>query len=493
MINKTNQDEIQKYLSDASNYHGSCQSVYFPENANDVSSILKEANAKKILVTIAGGGTGLTGACVPQGGIVISTERMDKIIEVNETEKFAITEPGVILSDLLRIISEKNLLYPPDPTEKKCFIGGTVATNASGEKTFKYGPTRNYVLELEIVLPTGELLNLKRNEQTAELYSLDLHTTGGKRISVEIPEYQMPDTKNASGYFCKRNMDAIDLFVGSEGTLGVITKIKLKILPAPEKIISCLVFFNQEKNALAFVRQARNISFDTRLRNDLRAIDALALEYFDEQALKFLSEDYQQIPGDAKAAVWFEQEVTHSNEESFFDNWINLIRKFNGDEESAWFAVTDADKIKLQEFRHAISLKVNEFISKNNFRKLGTDVAVPDLNFEELYYYSKNVVEQTGLDYVIYGHFGNSHIHLNMLPKNNTEFENGKLLYKNICLKAIELKGTISAEHGIGKIKRELLLAMYGEENIKKMMSLKKQFDPNLILNKGNLFYESLL
>ncbi|MHB8854926.1 MAG: FAD-binding oxidoreductase, partial [Ignavibacteriaceae bacterium] len=227
--------------------------------------------------------------------------------------------------------------------------------------------------------------------------------------------------------------------------------------------------------------------------NDLRAIDALALEYFDEQALKFLSEDYRQIPGDAKAAVWFEQEVTHSNEESFFDNWINLIRRFNGDEESAWFAVTDSDKIKLQEFRHAISLKVNEFISKNNFRKLGTDVAVPDLNFEELYYYSKNVVEQTGLDYVIYGHFGDSHIHLNMLPKNNTEFENGKLLYKNICLKAIELKGTISAEHGIGKIKRELLLAMYGEENIKKMMSLKKQFDPNLILNKGNLFYESLL
>ncbi|MHB9014287.1 MAG: FAD-binding oxidoreductase, partial [Ignavibacteriaceae bacterium] len=121
------------------------------------------------------------------------------------------------------------------------------------------------------------------------------------------------------------------------------------------------------------------------------------------------------------------------------------------------------------------------------------DVAVPDLNFEELYYYSKNEVEQTGLDYVIYGHFGDSHMHLNMLPKNNTEFENGKLLYKNICLKAIELKGTISAEHGIGKMKRELLLAMYGEENIKKMMSLKNQFDPNLILNKGNLFYESLL
>ena len=140
MINKTNQDEIQKYLSDASNYHGSCQSVYFPENANDVSSILKEANAKKILVTVAGGGTGLTGACVPQGGIVISTERMNKIIEVNETKKFAITEPGVILSDLLRIISGKNLLYPPDPTEK----------NASSE------------VQLQQMLPAKKPLNMVR-------------------------------------------------------------------------------------------------------------------------------------------------------------------------------------------------------------------------------------------------------------------------------------------------------------------------------------------
>lgn len=493
MIKKTNQDEIKKYLSDASNFQGNCNSVYFPENIDDVSSIIKEANKKKILVTIVGGGTGLTGASVPQGGVVISMEKMNNIIEINQGEKFAIVQPGVILSDFLEKVNEKKLLYPPDPTEKKCFLGGNAATNASGEKTFKYGPTRDYIMELEIVLPTGELLNLKRNDETVDNYLLNLHTDNDKKFSIVIPDYQMPATKNASGYYCKRDMDAVDLFIGSEGTLGVITKMKLRLLPAPEKIISCIVFFNKEINALEFVRQARNISYDTRLRKDFRTIDALALEYFDERALKFLSNDYQQIPGDAEAAVWFEQEVNKSNEDSFFDAWLDLIRKFNGDEESAWFAVTDADKIKLHEFRHTISWKINEFISKNNFRKLGTDVAVPDINFEELYYYSKNEVTNANLNFVIYGHFGNSHIHLNILPNNNLEFERGKLVYRDICLKAIELKGTVSAEHGIGKIKRELLLAMYGEENIKKMMQLKKQFDPNLILNKGNLFYESLL
>ena len=156
MIIKTSPDEIQNYLVDASNVKGYCDAVYFPENKDDVVQIIVEANQKKIPVTVSGNGTGLAGARVPEGGVVISTEKMNKILEINEAELTATVQPGVILSDLLNLVKEKKLLYPPDPTEKNCFIGGTVATNASGEKTFKYGPTRNYVIELEIVLPDGE-------------------------------------------------------------------------------------------------------------------------------------------------------------------------------------------------------------------------------------------------------------------------------------------------------------------------------------------------
>lgn len=488
MLIKTNPDEIQNYLVDASNFKGYCDAVYFPENENDISEILRDAYQKNIPVTVSGNGTGLTGARVPQGGIVITTERLNKIIEINSAEQYAIVEPGVILAEFQEIIKEKRLLYPPDPTEKNCFIGATVATNASGEKTFKYGPTRDYVLELNIILPDGELLILKRGEYKADGFSLSLKTESGKSLNVNIPDYKMPETKNAAGYYCKKDMDAIDLFIGSEGTLGIITKIKLNLVRLPEKMISCVVFFDKEISALDFIAKAREISFNTKLRSDPRCIEALALEYFDERALKFLRSNYPQIPEEAEAGVWFEQEVTHENEDSFFESWMELIEEFHGDEDSAWFAVTDDDKKKIIEFRHSISAKINEFISGKNLRKLGTDVAVPDDKFRELYFYSKKIVEAERLDYVIYGHAGNSHIHLNFLPKDEGEFKKCQNLYKEICRKAIELGGTVSAEHGIGKAKTDYLLMMYGQEAVSKMLELKKSFDPNLILGRGNIF-----
>jgi D-lactate dehydrogenase (cytochrome) len=493
MIVKTRIDEIQNFLSDASNYMGFCNAVYFPENTDDVSQILKEANKKKIPVTISGNGTGLTGARVPEGGIVISTDRLNKIIDIDAEKMYAISEPGVLLSDLLSALNEKELLYPPDPTENNCYLGGTVATNASGEKTFKYGPTRNYILELKIVLADGEILILKRGECIADKFELQLKTESGKEIYIQLPSYNMPAAKNSAGYFVKPGMDAIDLFIGSEGTLGVITKIKIKLLPAPEKIISCIVFFDNEENALDFIQKGREISYTSRAYRNIQAIDALSLEYFDTKTLDFMRADYKQIPSTANAGVWFEQEVTKANEEFFLDQWLTLIKEFNGDEESAWFAFTETDKERLQIFRHAIPQKINETITKNNLKKLGTDVAVPDVKFRELYNFSKNEVLASKLIYLIYGHFGNSHMHLNILPRNEEEYLKGKIVYNTICKKAIELGGTISAEHGIGKLKTSYFLEMYGEKTIKKMAELKKVLDPNMILGPGNIFKADII
>ena len=488
MIIKTSPDEIQNYLLDSSNFKGFCDAVYFPENEQDISEILKEAFRKNIAVTISGNGTGLTGARVPRGGIVISTEKLNRIIELNREQLYAVVEPGVLLFEFQEKVKEQNLMYPPDPTEKNCYLGGTVATNASGEKTFKYGPTRNYVVEMDIVLPDGDLLKLKRGSVIADGYKLSIKTEADRIINIDLPDYKMPATKNAAGYYCKKDMDAIDLFIGSEGTLGVISKIKLKLIPLPEKLISCVVFFKKEINALNFIAKARDISINTRLRLDPRCIEALALEYFDERTLKFLLDDKPRIPSAAKAGVWFEQEVTMENEDTFFEEWMNLINEFHGDEESAWFAVTEDDKKKIQEFRHSISEKINEYIAKNNLKKLGTDAAVPDDKFEELYYYCKKLVEEEKLNFVIYGHAGNSHIHLNMLPKNEEEYNTGVNIYREICKKAIVLGGTISAEHGIGKLKTDYFLLMYGQDTIDKMIGLKKIFDPDMILGRGNIF-----
>jgi D-lactate dehydrogenase (cytochrome) len=487
MIVKSKIDEIENYLVDASNTKGFCDSVYFPETVDDIVQVIKEANLNRIPVTVSGNRTGVTGGGVPAGGIVISTEKLNRIIDIDVKTRFTIVQPGVLLSDVEKVLKEKNLFYPPDPTEKYCFIGGNVATNASGARTFKYGATREFIKELEIVLPDGELLAVKRNDVLAEDFLLTLKTALGKIIKLELPDYKMPLTKNAAGYYCKKNMDAVDLFIGSEGTLGIVTKIKLKLLPLPLNEISCVLFFNSEENALQFLIEARNESFNSRKLNSADTIDATALELFDCNSLNFLRNEFSNIPANAKAAIWFEQHC-NKNEEALLEKWINLFLKYEGNEDEAWFAMTEKDKEQIINFRHAISVNVNEYMTINNFRKLGTDAAVPDDAFIDFYYAIKDEVEKEKLDYVIYGHAGNSHLHLNMLPKTEEEFEKGKLLYKRICNKAIKIGCTFSAEPGVGKNKREYLVEMYGEDNVNKMRLLKKTLDPNYILGVGNIF-----
>lgn len=493
MIIKSNQEEIQNYLSDSSNFKGNCEKVYFPENREQVSEILKEANEKCIPVTISGNGTGLAGGRVPKGGYVIATDKLNSIIEIDKNNLTTTVESGVILDDLLKELKSIGCLYPPDPTETNCFIGGTIATNASGAKTFKYGSTRNYVLELEVVLPTGDIVYLERGMYHANEYSLSIKTIDGKEITIEIPQFEMPNTKNASGYFCENGMDAIDLFIGSEGTLGVITKAVLKTLKEPEDLLSCVAFFPTIEDGLSFVKEARELSYISRTEQNKNDLDARALEFFDKNALTFIKDNFPQVDSNAACAVWFEQELTKDNADKLTEFWFELIVKHNGDDDSIWAGMDATDREKIRAFRHALPETVNEYIAQNNFRKLGTDVAVPHKEFDTFYQLCTSSVDEAGLHYVVYGHFGDSHMHLNMLPKTDEEWKKGKDLYQYICVEAVKRGGTVSAEHGIGKMKTDYLKMMYGEEVIQQMAKLKKSLDPKMILGRGNMIDESLL
>jgi len=495
MIIKTDQEEILKYLSDESGYKGYCDKVCFPENEKDVIEVVKQCNEAKIKITISGNGTGLTSGRVPEGGVVLSMEKLSKIPEINEPGKYALVQPGVILSDLQNAVENKDLFYPPDPTERNCFIGATVSTNSSGARTFKYGPTRDYVIGLRVVLANGKVLNLDRGKCFANEFKAVIESEDGTDIFFTIPDYEMPKTKNAAGYYCKKEMDMIDLFIGSEGTLGIISEIKLKLLELPKNIMSCVTFFNTDSDALNFIEEARLLSEPSRKEsttNTANLFSARGLEYFDNYSLHFLTDNYPNIPETSRAAVWYEQEIK-GNEEEIFSLWIDLIKKHNSSEESSWFAIDKKEQEKLKEFRHAIAVKVNEYMAGKGFKKVGTDVAVPDNYFREYYSNTKKKIEDAGLRYVVYGHFGNSHMHLNFLPANQEEYSKARNLYKEICLDAIKLKGTFSAEHGVGKSKRDFLVMMYGEDAIKKMASLKKVFDPNDILNIGNIYEEKYL
>ncbi|MEJ2194556.1 MAG: FAD-linked oxidase C-terminal domain-containing protein [Ignavibacteriaceae bacterium] len=240
-------------------------------------------------------------------------------------------------------------------------------------------------------------------------------------------------------------------------------------------------------DGLNFLSRARSETYKNRESNNKDGLDATALEYFDEKSLKFLLKDFPNIPANSQVAVWFEQQC-NDNEDQLLEQWINLFLEFNGKEENAWFAMTEKDKDQIISFRHTISTNVNEYITLNNFRKLGTDVAVPDDNLIDFYHKMKKEVEEAKLDYVIYGHLGNSHYHLNILPKTEGEFLTGQKIYSGICQQAINLGGTFSAEHGVGKNKTDYLVKMYGEDNVNKMREIKKALDPNYILGVGNIF-----
>ena len=501
MLTKSQPDELQSFLSDASMMQGGrAARVIFPETIDEVAEALAEATGKKIPVTISGAGTGVVGGRVPFGGIVLATDRLNKVKEiVRENEGgHAIAGAGVVLADFQSAVAEHELIYPPDPTEWSCYLGGSVATNASGARTFKYGPTRNYIRRLKIALATGDVLDLRRGEIRAdEKGNICIPLSRGRSLQARLPSYKMPRTrKHASGYYVAPGMDVIDLFIGSEGTLGVIVEVEVKLLPKPKGLLSGVVFFATEADLLAFVRDARERSLTNRSTSPTGEdsnIDARALEYFDSESLNFLRQKYETVPANAIGAIFFEQETTPASEDALMTEWLSLLDQHNALSEQSWFGANEADQTKLREFRHALPVLMNEWFARHNQKKVSTDMSVPDEAFAGMLRFYQEALRGGDLRYTIFGHIGDNHVHVNILPRNDEEAAKAWEIYRTFIRRAVEVGGTISAEHGIGKLKREYLLELYGEEHLKEMATLKRAFDPSGILGRGNMFSDEYL
>ena len=470
MLIKTNTDEIQSFLSDASFIRdGHADRVVLPETIDEVSEILSAANRDRTPVTVSGAGTGTVGGRVPFGGIVLATDRLNRIKSIEHDR--AVAEAGVILADFQRAVDQHGLLYPPDPTERGCFLGGTVATNASGARTFKYGPTRNYIERLKVVVASGEVLELRRGEKKFL----------NNFSEIRLPTYRPPATrKNAAGYFISSNMDAIDLFIGSEGTLAVICEIETRLVPKPQGLLSGVVFFANEADVLAFVAAAR------------ATLDARALEFFDHESLNFLRAKYPNIPAAALGAIFFEQETTEETEESILNAWLALLDQHHAFADS-WFATNEQDQARLREFRHQLPVLMNEWFARYRQRKVSTDMAVPDEAFAGLFRLYQDTLRASGLRYTIFGHIGDNHVHVNILPRDEDEGARARELYVQFLKYAASVGGTLSAEHGVGKLKRDYLRLFYTDDQLRAMVAVKKAFDPNGILGRGNIFAEDFL
>jgi D-lactate dehydrogenase (cytochrome) len=502
MLIKSQSDEVQSFVTDASNLAGGYAArVVFPETTEEVAAILARASEERTSVTVAGAGTGIVGGRVPFGGIVLATDRLNRIKEIVRDDTRAgeggraVAEAGVVLADFRRAVEARGLLYPPDPTEWSCYLGGTVATNASGARTFKYGATRDYVRRLKIALATGDVLSLARGEIRADGDGqLRVPLARGRTIEAQLPSYRMPQTrKHAAGYFVEPCMDAVDLFVGSEGTLGVVCEIEVKLLPKPESLMNGVVFFEREDDLLAFVSEARGASLQTRAKQQTETIDARALEYFDRESLEFLRAKYPSIPATAAGAVFFEQETTGANEETLMTAWLALLERHSALLDSSWFASDERDQTRLREFRHALPVLVNEWLARHHQRKVSTDMAVPHAQFASMLCFYRDTLRASRLRHVTFGHIGDSHVHVNILPRNELEATRAREVYMRFIRHAVRLGGTISAEHGVGKLKREYLRELYGDTHLREMATLKRAFDPACVLGRGNIFGEEFL
>lgn len=481
MIIKRDKDFIKCYFEDQSGLlGGNADEAILPENQREAAEILKDYSSRSKPITISGGGTGVTGARVPFSGAILATDSLNKIINIDKKRSFATLEPGVRLSELQQELSKDDIAYLPEPTESNAFLGGTISTNASGAKGLKYGPTRNYVKRLKIALSTGDVLDLERGRifiKKGEVFSLPLKN---KELKIKLPSYIMPAVKNAAGYYIKDDMDLMDLFIGQEGTLGLILEASVMLGKRPESIMSFFSFFDSEKDALAFILEARSKN-------------ALSIEYMDSNSLDLLRAKHSNIPSGPAAMVYFEQDCKKSEEASVSDIWVGLLEKHNALMDKTYFADSDREREKLLDLRHALPEMINEIVKRNKFPKVGTDIAVPENRFSEMFEFYKERLVPSGIDFVIFGHIGESHMHVNMLPRSEEEFKKSRSVYMDFVKKAVALGGTVSAEHGIGKLKHAYLEAMYGQKNIKEMAMLKKSLDPACILGLDNIFPKELL
>ena len=222
-------------------------------------------------------------------------------------------------------------------------------------------------------------------------------------------------------------------------------------------------------------------------------LDARALEYFDQESLRFLRQKYATIPDQAVGAIFFEQETSPATEESLMNEWLELTERHQALGDQSWFATNEQDHAKLREFRHALPVLMNEWFAKYKQRKVSTDMAVPDDAFAEMLNFYRDALRGGELRYTIFGHIGDNHVHVNILPRDDEEAAKAWEIYRSFIHSAVELGGTISAEHGIGKLKREYLREMYGDQHLREMAAVKRAFDPAGILGRGNMFDEELL
>lgn len=416
--------------------------VIRPGSAQEISAILKLANERLIPVYPRGAASGLTGGAVPlHGGIAMDMTRMNRILEIDEANLIAVVEPGVVVADFQREVEASGLLYPPDPASNKfATMGGSVAECAGGLRGMKYGVTKDYVLALEVVLPTGGIIN-----------------TGSRTL------------KSVTGY------DLTKLFVGSEGTLGVFTKIVVKLIPPPEKIETIIAYFSSAKDAA-----------DTVSSIIAAKIVPRAMEFVDEECIRAVGiyTGFSAAEG-TKALLLMEVDGPAETAERSASRVMDICRQNHA------FQVKKAETSEEVDELWAVRRLISPALYAISKGKVNEDICVPRSNLARMLESIAEIGEKYGLKIANFGHAGDGNIHINILidPNEPDQLEHAEAAATDIFREVINLDGTLSGEHGIGNTKSKYLDMELGPGELKLMKDIKNLLDPNGILNPGKIFH----
>lgn len=452
-------EKYQEYLIDESKYQGRAQSISFPENEGEVCQILRQMREEKTAVTIQGGKTGITGAAVPEGGHILNLSRMNRVLDHDLENRTITVEPGITLMDLekeiLRIFGKQKVFWPVQPTEKSATVGGVAATGAQGPNECFYGDSRQYFTAARMACMDGQVKDLTRNEAGVSL----------------------------------------DQVLGREGCAGVFTSLTLRLVPKPEEIWGICFFFESEERLAAFCDELNERVWE---KDQARLT---VKEYLDRKSMELIQQRKQdmarirELPDVEElfeGMVYLELEGEPDEVEELAEELMELAAEYDSDPDAAWALSGEAEVEKLRAFRHAAAESVNLCVEANrkgegSLTKLGTDYAYPGKPFSEVLAGYRKKPEEAGVEAVIFGHVGASHLHVNLLPKTREQYETGRQILREWAKECQNAGGSLLGEHGIGKLKREILKDLLPEEKLLEYRRLKEACDPDFLLNPGNI------
>ena len=478
---------IQAFDRDSSNIHGKTDALSLPVNEYECALILASCQMASIPVTISAGRTNLTGSATPKGGLILSIEKMTTPPIKVDMQSHTLTTPVGIYLEAMRNEalkqSHNTLHYPVDPTSREdAMVGGTLSCNASGFIPGSAGATRYWTDSLDIITPTGFKFSCKRGEYISSNSEFLLEFPDNTKI-LKIPSYPYPDIKNASGPFSDEmgNVDLVDLIVGSEGIFGLITSATFRLKEMPNEFLDLFFTLTSELNAIKFHKYISNY-----YKGDFSQITAL--EYFGYNCQTYMDHKEELFGNDSEVGIYLQIPLYNQTVEEIAEDWLNILSNSNCGihEEQILLLNNPRNWRTFFEARHSIPDNALKKTRQLDTWSILTDTIVPPENFQKLLDSAHIFLQESEIEYLLFGHLGDCHLHFHMIPTQDQQTRALKV-YDKIVEKSTELGGVYSAEHGTGKRKRQDFVKCYGKEAVRQIRQTKAVLDPEFILNRDNV------